>query len=343
MIEIRNRLRSPVFQTVGIAALAIGLLYFFFRGADPSAILTSLAGADPLLICLAVATMAVTYWIRAIRWKLLLRPLGRAGLVNCFVTTVIGFMFNFLAARLGEIVRPYLLARRESLSPSSTFATIIIERVMDLVAVLLLIGFWLLFGGEPDGIAGREAVNSLQTGGLIGLAGAILAIGTMFVFARFPQRALGRLKQMFRGFPKRPVALVMRFLETFSEGLRVLVDSSSLIKAVAWSILLWINISLAFWLGAIALEVTFPFGATFLVIGFLTVGVALPTPGGIGGYHVMCALALTMLFRVDDSLARSVSLVNHAIAFVPVTVLGLVLFAREGLSFRQLKNISSSS
>ncbi len=343
MSGIGSRLRSPALQTVGVVALALGLLYFFFRGADLNAIATSLSGADPLLVGLAIATMVVTYWIRAIRWQLLLRPLGQAGLVNCFITTVIGFMFNVLAARLGEIVRPYLLARREGFSASSAFATIIIERVLDLVTVILLIGFWLLFGAQPGGSAGREAVVGLQTGGLIGLAGAVLALGAMFVFARFPERAIGFVKRVFRASPARPVGFVIRFLETFSEGLRVLVDTASVMKAAAWSIVLWVNISLAFWLGAMALEVAFPFGATFLVIGFLTAGVALPTPGGVGGYHVMCALALTMLFQVDDSPARAVALVNHAIAFGPVTVLGLVLFAREGLSFRQVKTISSSS
>ena len=92
-------------------------------------------------------------------------------------------------------------------------------------------------------------------------------------------------------------------------------------------------------LGARSLGVEFAFFDTLLVVGFLTVGVSVPTPGGIGGYHVMCALALTMLFGADPTLAKAVALLNHAISFLPVTFLGIFLFAKAGLSSRQVKSM----
>jgi uncharacterized membrane protein YbhN (UPF0104 family) len=120
-------------------------------------------------------------------------------------------------------------------------------------------------------------------------------------------------------------------------------DRGNLVRAIVLSIVLWLNISFALWTGVCALGIHIPIGATFLIIGFLTVGVAVPTPGAVGGYHVMCSLALTLLFGVDESQAKAAALVNHAIAFLPVTLLGLAFFIREGLSFREVQTLKSSS
>jgi uncharacterized membrane protein YbhN (UPF0104 family) len=109
------------------------------------------------------------------------------------------------------------------------------------------------------------------------------------------------------------------------------------VKASVMSVFLWLAICFSFWLAARAFGVEFAFGDTFLVIGFLTVGVAVPTPGAIGGYHYMCSLALTTLFGVTPSLAAAVALVAHAISFLPVTILGILLFVKAGLRFSQFK------
>jgi hypothetical protein len=109
--------------------------------------------------------------------------------------------------------------------------------------------------------------------------------------------------------------------------------------AVLLSVVLWLNIALALWSGARAFGLEFPFGATFLLVGFLTVGVAVPTPGAVGGYHMMYALALTLLFGADEDVAKAAALVNHAIAFFPVTLAGLLLLGWAGVSLRQLRRM----
>jgi len=340
-VSIKSKLTSPSLQSAALVALAALLLWLFFRGTDVGAIRESLTHAKPSLIVAAVLTTLVTYFLRALRWRFLLTPLGKAGLGNCFSTTVIGFMVNFLAGRLGEVARPYLLARREGFSASSTFATVFLERILDLVTVVTLIAFWLLV--SPPRASSEEAISSLKLGGLLGLVAAVVALSILFVLARFPERTLRWAKKAYRILPRRLEEGAARFTETFAAGLAVLVDGTTLFWAGVMSLALWVNIAFAFWLGALALGVAFPFGDTFLVIGFLTIGVAVPTPGAVGGYHVMCALGLTMLFGTDASLAKAVALVNHAVAFLPVTLLGMVLFFRAGLSFRQVKTITSSS
>jgi uncharacterized membrane protein YbhN (UPF0104 family) len=105
-----------------------------------------------------------------------------AGLVNCFHDGD-RFMVNFLApGRLGEVARPYLLARREGFSASGAFATILLERVLDLVTVVLFVAFSLLSGTKQ--FTNQDVVPSLRLGGVLGLGLAVVALASMFLMAR---------------------------------------------------------------------------------------------------------------------------------------------------------------
>jgi uncharacterized membrane protein YbhN (UPF0104 family) len=336
--------RSKKMQALIMGLVAVVLLGLFFKGSDFGAIAKALSETDLRLITLAVCVTMVSYLIRALRWKLLLTPIGNPPLGACFVTTVIGFMVNFVAptGRLGELARPYLLARREGFSASSAFATVFLERVLDLMTVIFLVGSWLLLGSPPDGAKSETAVHGLKVGGATAFLGAGLGLGVLFGFVRYREWSLSWAQAFARWLPNRLETMAMRFLTAFGEGLGVLTDLSNLARAGVLSILLWLNISSALWIGVRAFDIHIPFGATFLVIGFLTVGVAVPTPGAVGGYHVMCSLALTLLFGVDESRAKAAALVNHAIAFLPVALLGMFFFVREGLSFQEVKKLRNS-
>lgn len=335
-------------HSVALALVGLALLLFFFKDADFAAIAESLSAAEGWLIALAIGLTMVSYLVRAFRWRYLLAPVGRPRLRMCFETTVIGFMVNFLVppGRLGELARPYLLARREGLSASSTFATVFLERVLDLATVVLLVGGWLTFGPAPEGAGGEEAVYALKVGGFLAFAGVGVGLGAMFWFARNTRRggsALARLEMLIRKLPARVAEPAFHFVKSFGAGLAVLDDRSNLTRAGFLSFILWLNISLALWLAIHAFRVDIPFGSTFLVIGFLTVGVAVPTPGAVGGYHVMCALALTLMFGVNENTAKAIALASHAIAFIPVSALGMIYFVREGMSLRDIRSIRTAA
>src|SRR6266567_5144853 len=126
---MRSRLRTAL-----VLALTIGLLAFFLRGVDLGGVWAATRHADARLLVLAVCVTLTTYALRAFRWQYLLAAIGPTHFLTAFRTTVIGFSASFLLpARPGEILRPYLLARREGLPPTAAFATIILERLLDLV------------------------------------------------------------------------------------------------------------------------------------------------------------------------------------------------------------------
>src|SRR5215831_11941319 len=133
----------PQIKTLLILLATIALVAWFLRQAHFSDVWHEIRAAEPWALVLAFGMSIMTYVLRAYRWQYLLRPIGTARFRNAFRTTVIGFAANgMLPARVGEVLRPYLLARREGLSVPSTFATIILERLLDLLTVLLFFGLF---------------------------------------------------------------------------------------------------------------------------------------------------------------------------------------------------------
>lgn len=324
----------PRVRTFLIVLLTLGLLGYFFRNADMAGVWNETRRADPVLLTLAVAVTALTYAMRAWRWQSLLAPIGPTRFSNAFRTTVIGFAASFLLpARAGEVMRPYLLARREHLSATSVFATIILERLLDLATVLLLFGFFVLtvppgvIAADPSDLAGVKFWGSIAA--LASLAG----LGVLFGLAGHPER-LGRAAlQIERVLPSRLARAAAGFVETFAHGLAVLRQPTRLVAALALSFPLWMSIAAGIWLTSRAFHITFPYTASFLVMTVLVVGVAMPTPGAIGGFHAAYQIAVSTFFGVPTDRAVGAAIVLHAISFIPVTLLGLAFMMREGLTF----------
>jgi uncharacterized protein (TIRG00374 family) len=327
-----------------IFLLTIGLLAFFFRKADPAAVWAETRRADPLLLVLATVLTAFTYTIRALRWQSLLAPIGRTRYVVAFETTVIGFAANALIpGRVGEVLRPYLLARRESLNATSAFATIILERVLDLATVLMLFAFF-VFNSTSSAISGEPSQLALVKfgGGIAGIS-AIAGLVVLFGLAGHPER-LGRAAlRVERLLPARAAGILSGFVETFAQGLAVMRDPARLVTALVLSFPMWMSIAAGIWLTSRAFHITFPYPGSFLVTTVLVVGVAAPTPGGLGAFHAAYQFAVTQFFGAPVDRAIGAAIVLHALSFVPVTALGLVFMAREGLTFGRAREMANGA
>ena len=324
-------------QTLVIAVLTLGLLWMFFKNIDLAEAWRAVTHAHLGLIAAAVVMILVTYTLRAQRWLILLRPLGRVRFRTTFRTTVIGFAMIFLLpGRVGEILRPYLVARHEGLNPASTFATVIVERLLDVVTVVTLFAAALFVSGVDVG-------EQARIGGVVAAAGAMGALVVLFFFARHPER-LGQLAaQLGRRLPPKLSNGLAGVVRTFAEGLAVLKSPVQLIVAMAWSVAVWGSIAIGIWLvsHAFGLSLT-PVGA-FIVVGYLSVGVSIPTPGGAGGFHYFYLVALRDFFGADPTVAATAAIVLHAVSFVPVTILGLTFMWQDGLTLGGLKNMKAEA
>lgn len=324
-------------HTVVIVVLTVGLLWLFFRNVDVAQTWQAITQAHLGYIGAAVLVTLQTYVLRAWRWQALLRPIGRARFRTAFRTTVIGFTATFLLpARIGEVLRPYLLARQEGMKATATFATVIVERLLDLTTVLFLFAIAL-----P--LAGVDVGRDVEVAGIVAAIGGVAAMGMLFLFAGHPER-LGRLAgRLGRWLPRKAASGFAKLVQTFAEGLAVMRTPTHLAVAALWSVPLWLSIAIGIWLTSHAFDLTLPFVGSFIVVGYLAVGVSAPTPGGAGGFHYFYLLALTHFFGADPDVAAAAAIILHAVSFVPVTLVGLFFMWQDGLTLGGLKGMRAEA
>ena len=334
-----RRQRQTIFI---ILILTILLLAFFFRNANLRQVWVEVRHAELTLLLAATIMQAATYLVRALRWQYLLRPIGRVRLSTAFRTTVVGFAASFLLpARAGEFLRPYLLARREGLSATATFATVVLERLLDASVVLLLFSSFLLFFDPGMTAIDSRVFGAVKVGGALSAAGAVVALCTIFLLAGHPEK-LGRAAlQIDRVLPVWIAHSVSSVVQRFTEGLAVMRQPMQLLVAVTLSFPLWLSIAVGIWLVTRAFHIELPYTGSFLLMVLLVVGVSVPTPGGIGGFHAAYQIGVTAFYAVPNDQAVGAALVLHAVSFLPVTLLGVVYMAQDGLNLSRIRRLAS--
>jgi glycosyltransferase 2 family protein len=335
---------QPRVRNALIFLLTLGLLAIFLRSVDVSDVWAETRRANPVPLVLAVFVTGVTYAIRSLRWQYLLAPIGKTHFTTAFRATVIGFAATFLLpARAGEVIRPYLLARREGLNATAAFATIILERLLDLLVVLMLFAGFVLTAG-PGVVSGDPTQFArVKFGGLVAGIAAIAGAIVLFTLAGHPER-MGRIAlRVERVLPEKLARIVARFVETFAQGLAVMRQPGRMLVALALSFPLWLAIAAGIWLTSQAFHITFPYQASFLVMTILVVGVAVPTPGAVGGFHLAYQIAVELFFGAPTDRAVGAAILLHAISFVPVTILGIVFMAAEGLTLGSARKLAEET
>ena len=324
------------------AALAALLMWLAMRGVDGPALATAIGRARPFDMVLVVLLTVAMYWVRAARWRLLLPPLREARLLDLFSITNIGFMAGLAIPRAGEILRPYLASRRYGVPVTAGFASIVLERLMDLVTVLFLLFAYMFVLPRPAMERSDAIMDTLRVGAAVAFLSALAGFGflaALRVKDGFAQRLLGR------GLGLLPASVgtkVRGLVDSFIAGLDVFGSSTAQWARLAGeSLLLWLLIALIIHRNSMAFGFAIPFHTAFLIIAFLTVGVAIPTPGMVGGFHASYTLALTAIYGIPRDQTVAAGLVLHALQNIPVLILGLAFLGREGLSFSSVRRITA--
>jgi uncharacterized protein (TIRG00374 family) len=323
--------------------LALVLLGLFFRGLDWRELGVAIRAAKPGYLAGVVVVTLLTYCARAWRWGELLRPLASVPFPRLYRVTMVGFMTGLVIPRAGEVVRPYLIARRYGLSTSSAFASIILERLVDLITVLCLFGAYLYVLPLPEAQTRGPLLGVLKAAGGFAALAAFAVLGLLLGFHLHAERAMALVDRCLGILPARFAKAISAAVRSFGAGLAVLeAPPARLLKILGQSLLVWLCIGLGIWLNNEAFGVHLPFHSVFLIVGFLTVGVAVPTPGMVGGFHESYRLALTQAYGVDVHTAAASGLVLHALSNLPVLVLGLVWLGGEGLTFGKVSEMTDN-
>jgi glycosyltransferase 2 family protein len=338
-------MRSPL-RAITVVAAAVALLALFLRNIDLWRVGADIVRAHPEWLALSLATMPVNVAIRAFRWQYLLEPLGSTSFANAFRATVVGFAAStVLPARAGEVIRPYFLARQESgdtrMTATGAFATIILERVLDVITVLALLALYVFVFGRDLRVDSPVAFAWLRRIAIVGIAAAGGGLAALVVVAHDPERLGEFTGRVARVMPSLAVPL-RGLVERFALGLGLVRRPARLIVALLWSFPLWLSIAAGLWAAAVAFDLDIPFTGTFPMIEFLAVGVAVPTPGGVGGFHAAFRYAATTLFHAPDEAAVATAIVVHLFTQVPVLLLGLFFAAQAGLNVNGMRRLASA-
>jgi len=336
-------MQSPV-RTAIVVAVAAALVAVFLRNVPLHDVASAIVHARVSWLGVSLVTAMLSLVLRAMRWQYLLEPLGHASFANAFRATCVGFAASsILPARAGEVIRPYFLSRHETMTATGAFATIILERVLDLLTVLVLLASSVFFFDRGIGAARPTALAAMKWTGATALGGSIAALAVMFVLAGDPGRIGRWMQRLERAVPSTLAGLIGRVAEKFSLGLGVVRRPGRLLVALAWSFPLWLSIAAGIWSVAQAFGIAMPFTGSFVLVSLLVIGVAVPTPGAIGGFHAMFRFGATEFFGANNSAAVAAAIVAHLMSQGPSLVLGLVFAAQAGLNLSGMRRLAEEA
>jgi|SRR5580765_698229 glycosyltransferase 2 family protein len=339
---MRSRIRAVI-----VVAVAAALVVVFLRNVDLRGVVTAILQARVRWLVVSLVAAVLSIVIRALRWQYLLEPLGHASFANAFRATAVGFAASsILPARAGEVIRPYFLARHENMTATGAFATIILERVLDVLTVLVLLASSVFVFNRSVAAASPNAAvafAAMKWGGATALAGSIAALVVMFVLAGDPGRIGRWMARLEATVPSKLAGLIGGVAEKFSRGLGAVRRPGRLLVALLWSFPLWLTIASGLWAVSVAFRIDVPFTGSFLLVAMLVIGVAVPTPGAIGGFHEAFRLGATMFFGAPDDTAVGAAIVAHLFSIGPVLLLGLFFAAQVGLNLSGMRRLAEQA
>ena len=316
-------------------AVSVFFMALLFRKIDFNQLWSALGGVDYRYILLAVVCTFISYFLRAVRWHYLLIPEKRIPLSSLYPATIIGYMANnLLPARLGEFVRAFVLAQREGLQTPTVFASLVIDRLFDGFTVMLILLFTLFTLRLPQGMSEAETV--LQTGGVVTFVLYVGVVAFLFLLKYQTMRTLAWTGVLLKPFPQQLSDRIIPLLGSFIGGIRMSSKGGHIAAVLVSSLSVWLFCVIPVDMVLQGFGIHLPIAASMFILVLLVFAVMVPaSPGFIGTYHYACFKGLSA-FGIPESIAVSIALVLHGIAFFPVIIAGFYHLWKSKLSLRGL-------
>lgn len=333
-----------------LAGLAVGamLVWLLFRNTDWGELGAAAARASLPWLLASTGLMTLSSFARAKRWAYIVRTAKPVRFRHVFAATQIGLVAgSLLPARLGDLVQASALSRLARLPIGKSIAMTALDRVFDLVSLLVLVAISLVaftpmdrtipeetFGWEISFSAGQMR-NAEYAVGLVAAAAVVLLVllhVKQTVLLDLVERGVGR-------FSRRIAARVEGLLKDFVEGLRVLGNAAALGQSLACSLLTWGLCVLAFAALLQAFDISGPWYASLVIVLFLALAISLPGPPGlIGQFQAPIVLGLVLLTPAGDAQAKALAITAHAVNLIPNLLLALICIYIERVRMTDLKD-----
>ena len=321
-------------QIASITLLTILLLAIFLWNSNLRDVWRILKSTSMAWFGLGLFVNFVALIFRTIRWRVLLDIDRPPPFYPTFFANTTGYMLStVLPIRAGDVARPALLARRTDVRFAVALGTVLTERIVDLIAIIALYVFYCVRHWN-DFTEGRAVVQDGAVGASAVLVAMVFLIAGVFFFRDHVRRLHAWLGGII---PRRFREPWMNFFDSFSRSLDIARHPLPLLKVLLCTAAIWFCLTAQFWLVLIAAHRPLDFDTSFFICGVTTIGLAIPTPGGVGGFHKICQYVLTTFYKFDIDSSVAVTVLLHIVGTLPVVLTGLALFFREGLNWKQLK------
>jgi len=338
--------KKRIFAYGAVLAVLCVLVYLQFRtwkNFDWNTFWAEWRMLQPLHILYAAGLIYISYFLRALRWKIFLRPVRKeASLLGIIPATIIGFTGLTLLGRPGELIRPYLIARREGLTFSSQMAVWAVERIFDIAAFTILLVLAVFLPGTTLRLLPEYSEVRIFGFLFLGLATG-LSLGAILV-ERSGEALAGWVEKRFSNRTTTLGATIAQKVREFHRGLDTIHGPVAFVEISMVSLLMWAGIALAY------LQVIHAYGPAlesmtladiFPLMGSSMVGSLIQLPGVGGGSQLATITTLQRIYDIPHELAASCGILLWLATFVSVIPVGLVLAHFERLSLRELSQESS--
>jgi glycosyltransferase 2 family protein len=323
-----------ILQIVIGAAIGLLALYIAFHGVNLAAAARAAEQANPLWLAFSFILVSLSILLRSMRWQALFTNTRGLHLGNVFGVLNVGYFVNTITPRVGEIVRAVLLGQVEPVSRVEAFSTIVVERVADLLAVIVL-----LFASMEAVHFSSEALRSAGKFGAV-FAGLLLAVMMLAVMKR--KATLGCVSWAIHPLPERWRHGIMDKAESVLAGMGALKDPGAAAKVIGFTILIYLVNVAAMEAQLVAFHMQFTPAVPFFLIGAASLGLIIPVPGGIGVWEASIVFVLTSLLGIDRNQAAGLAVVSHLIFFAPPMIFAALYLWRLGASWETVFGMSRS-
>lgn len=304
-------------------ALMAAFLYWAFRGVDPADLWVTIKGVPLFWIAAIILTFLCTLALRAWRWVALMRPFApQVSVLDASLALAICYAANVAIPRSGEFLRAVSLKWTRGVNISSTLATVVVERILDLVWLIIFLGVSLLLVRNRL----EEVFPGLGILTLIVLLGCLVALVFLGLVSVYRERALEYIRPLLERISPRLAGKIGQLLETFLHGLQSLHSPAAYLEIVVSSILLNLGYTLIIYESFVGFQFTSDYGlglgSALVIMVISSIGVIFPTPGAAGSYHAFFSKALVHLFDVPLNHALACATAVHAVATLTYMILG---------------------
>ena len=322
-----------ILQISFVVALTVFFLGFFLWKSNLHQVWMLMKAASPWWLIAGLLINFSTLLFRTQRWRVLIGGPDMPPFYPTFFANCAGYMLStVLPIRAGDVARPALLARRSKVRFVDALGTVLSERVLDLISILGLFVYFCVV--HWNDFPGRQGVIH---GGGAGCAAVLAALLLFMVGLWFSSASIRRLHEWLgRLLPKRFREPWMRFFDAFVRSLDIVKRPGDLLTVLGCTAGIWLCLTAQYWAVMQAVRHVLPFDSTYFIGALTTVGIAIPTPGGVGGFHKICQWLLTTYYAFDIDESVAITLLFHLVGTLPVVVAGVALLMREGLRFKDL-------